>query len=455
MFSRKKPAVELRGVHLDFKGLTPPPDRLLELLDIIKEARFNLVFAEWEDAYPWTKDPSWRSKECYSEDDIKKFLERAKALSIEVVPLIQTFGHMENFLSNNRFAHLREEKEDVSSLCPLKEGSRDLVAGIIEDILRTHRGYISRVHIGADEVWNFGSCPACKAAIEKDGESALFLSHVLPVADFLSELGLVTIMWDDMLRDWPARDLKKVADRLELAVWSYNGSSFEKLIKKGAIPKYAKAGVKIWGCPAFKGADGPTADVPLLENRIKNHMEWLEEYRSNKFVGMLTTGWSRYSTFRSPCESLEASIDSLVIAGGCLWDGKACSPEAAHKFISSGKTAKLAGVSFFECLEASRRVAEWRKGVFEGIRWIHALSLSAGENDRINLSDINKSKKKITGLISEGVELLEKWADAHNGLVPERLLKLYIDSRMKPLKSLLLKSVRADLLDAERRVRKK
>lgn len=44
----------------------------------------------------------------YSKEDIKQLLELADNYKFEVIPLIQTFGHLEFFLKLKEFRHLRE-----------------------------------------------------------------------------------------------------------------------------------------------------------------------------------------------------------------------------------------------------------------------------------------------------------------------------------------------------------
>jgi len=48
------------------------------------------------------------AKNCYSKDELKSLLETAKTLDLIVIPLIQTFGHMEFALKLREFQHLRE-----------------------------------------------------------------------------------------------------------------------------------------------------------------------------------------------------------------------------------------------------------------------------------------------------------------------------------------------------------
>jgi len=44
----------------------------------------------------------------YSIEDIKELIQLANDYKFEVIPLVQTFGHMESFLKTKQFRHLRE-----------------------------------------------------------------------------------------------------------------------------------------------------------------------------------------------------------------------------------------------------------------------------------------------------------------------------------------------------------
>ncbi len=44
----------------------------------------------------------------YSKEDIKELIKLADDYKFEVIPLVQTFGHLEFFLKTGQFRHLRE-----------------------------------------------------------------------------------------------------------------------------------------------------------------------------------------------------------------------------------------------------------------------------------------------------------------------------------------------------------
>ncbi|MGB9641771.1 MAG: family 20 glycosylhydrolase, partial [Candidatus Ratteibacteria bacterium] len=253
-FIRSNPAIAIRGIHLDLKGLPPASSRLFELLEILAQARINCIVVEWEDMYPWKAYPELKNETSYTESTVRKFISRAESLNIEVIPLVQSFGHMENVLSKRRFKHLREIPDNVSDLCPLKNESRDIVLQMVKDVLLTHTG-IKHFHLGGDEVWSFGSCSVCKKFIEKHGKASLYLYHLEPLLQFLNERGIRPIIWDDMMRTWNTSEVKAIGRQADLMCWSYGIDPF-KFVTRDTIDKFMNAGCNLWAGSAFKGADG-------------------------------------------------------------------------------------------------------------------------------------------------------------------------------------------------------
>src|SRR5438270_5357355 len=122
----------IRGIHLDLKGLPPTPRRLLQLLDLIAAAKFNCILVEWEDSFPWTIDPRFRSETAYTPDVVERFYCRARQLKLQIIPLVQSLGHMEMPLRLPEYAPLRELPDRCDGLNPLVPGARDLVRRMID-----------------------------------------------------------------------------------------------------------------------------------------------------------------------------------------------------------------------------------------------------------------------------------------------------------------------------------
>ncbi len=430
MNKKQKPFVGIRGIHLDLKGLPPTPERLPELLEIMAAVGINCVLVEWEDAYPWKKYPEMQSCTAYSEKTVDRFFAKAEKLSIEVIPLVQSLGHMETLLSQKRLKKFRE-LDNAGEICPSRKDSSELVISLVDDVLRTHAGRIKHFHLGGDEAWTMGSCPVCRKAVAATGKGALYLKHILPVLEHLREKQIQPILWDDMMRKWPAGELKKLAGKADLMVWMYGSKIPENII--GAMERFSRAGITMWGASAFKGADGILADVPDLKVRTENLLAWIEASRKTGLKGLVATGWSRYNTFIAPCESMETSLDALALAAWSMRDGKldGNAVEKARDFLKTRKMKKLAGDRFFKCLDAGTKLQEWRNNSLDNLKslWVRSATLY-GENDRFNPWEEKMTAGAIKAAIGEGKKLANIWRKAHKGLVPNVWLDYCVKSRL-------------------------
>ena len=83
-----------------------------------------------------------------------------------VIPLVQTFGHLEHALKLAEFHELREVPAYPQSLCPSRNGSWHLVKEMIDQMVELHPG-LTWLHIGCDEVFQLGMCSICTEKLMK------------------------------------------------------------------------------------------------------------------------------------------------------------------------------------------------------------------------------------------------------------------------------------------------
>ncbi|KAK6040434.1 hypothetical protein COOONC_22062, partial [Cooperia oncophora] len=154
-------------VHLDLKGAPPKVNVYEWFFPLLRSLGVHGVLMEYEDMFPYTGElAKVKRLQHYSEADIKKIRRIAAINNLEIIPLVQTFGHMEFILKHQQFSHLRETPLADDTICPSDERSIRLIENMIKQI-RTLHPKSKRIHIGADEAFHIAEDDRCRARLEK------------------------------------------------------------------------------------------------------------------------------------------------------------------------------------------------------------------------------------------------------------------------------------------------
>ncbi|XP_049943328.1 hexosaminidase D-like [Schistocerca serialis cubense] len=313
-----------RVLHLDLKGAPPLAPFLRATLALAADAGASALLVEYEDAFPyWGELANLSAHDAYSVQQVRDLVEMSERLGMYVVPLVQTFGHLEMALKQRQWAHLREERAHPDAICPSHPQTMPFISEMIRQVLELHphSGYI---HIGCDEVFHLGTCSRCRSQRLEDWQ--LFSRHVSAVVGAVRALrpAAVALVWDDMLRRWPPAHVAAsgLGRLVQPVVWAY-GADVAAQVPRFAWHAYARSFRQVWVASAFKGASGETALAPDLRRTAANHAAWMRlvsggvagsEVETPAFRGVVLTGWSRYDHFAALCETLPVAVPSLLLA---------------------------------------------------------------------------------------------------------------------------------------------
>lgn len=280
------------------------------------------------------------AKNSFTPDQIAEILDLAEKSQLEVIPLIQTFGHMEFALKHLELAKLREVPGSPQALCPSRNSSLNFIREMVDQVVSLHPK-IKYLHIGCDEVFQMGECDICRLELHE----ILFLKHVQNVSKLIHEKypKLKLIIWDDMLRHISQESMIGVnlGALVEPMVWVYAEDVY-RFVQPPIWDKYGAVFKTAWAASAFKGAFGETLFVPDSKRHLENNLRWLEVMSQQEkifkrgFTGLVLTGWQRYDHFAVLCELLPAGIPSLGLSLVATTHGF---------FNSSLKNKFLAGLS--------------------------------------------------------------------------------------------------------------
>ena len=158
----------IKGFHLDLRIQVMKPPALKALAQNLHQKGINTLLIEWEASYPFQEEPQIANRYTYSRTEIKDFIGYCHQLGIDVIPLQQSFGHVEYILRHYKYAKIREDEHDLSQLCPAqKELNKQLFTRLFTDLAATHSS--PYIHIGCDETHLLGHCPLCKKLAAEEG----------------------------------------------------------------------------------------------------------------------------------------------------------------------------------------------------------------------------------------------------------------------------------------------
>ncbi|KAM6054260.1 hexosaminidase D-like [Chlamydotis macqueenii] len=365
-------AAEMRLVHLDLKGAAPRVSYLEQLFPLLSQLGANGILIEYEDMFPFKGELEvLKSPYAYSEEDVEQIQRLAELHKLEVVPLVQTFGHVEFILKHEKYQHLREVERFPNSFNPHVPDTLALVKSILSQVMEKHRRS-AWIHIGADEVFHLGEGTDSKNWMSRNRGDAgtIYLKHIKEVLAFIATQyrGLRALMWDDMLRKIGVGALREsgIAKHVSPVVWFY-APDFEAEQMGPFLAKYAESGFEaVWFASAFKGTTGPAQAWPRLSYHLKNHLSWLKVLQALprlaplRFRGIVLTGWQRYDHYSALCELLPVAIPSLAVCLQTLVNGG---------FTEETKRKVLEALGF-QSMQLEQSTCEGR-GTFPGAEIYH------------------------------------------------------------------------------------
>ena len=256
-----------------------------------------------------------------------------------------------------------------------------------------------------------------------------------PTIRVLNSKGIRPLVWHDEIVKWEEKSIHEISQKLDLVVWGYTGDPRDHDTYHHRFPhieKLHQAGCTLWGASAYKGADGPSANLPDSLARAKATLGWAELSSSHNLEGIFMTGWSRYAYGRIQVTPLDAALDSLVYAAAILTRGS--SPEGGLEAC----VAWLDDQGHGEHLRQYKNVLErLTKHVEQSWEWIRQL-----EDQVANVS--MEPKRAHSGIECIIFELLEEDIRKANeagddlqlcmaGNVKAPLPFYYRESRIRPL----------------------
>ncbi len=309
---RDRGAMEFRAVQLDIANQPENLEYIRSFINFAAKCGYNYLALHLKGRIRTRSFPYKSPSESYSPDDMRKIVDYAAKKKMAVLPIVETFGHVEQFLECPELAHLAELRDGREgrfakarmAFCPSLEGTREFLENYLAEIAELFPS--EYFHAGCDEVWDIGYCDLCRKRLETETQADIFGKHLNLVHGIVArKLQKRMIIWDDLFDLYP-QALRALPRDIIMCAWHY-----DKLIEKpfghcggpqtDKLALYAKLGFKSIFAPAVFS--------------IRN-VESFSAYAMNRnILGGLLTVWGMQRLF------LFSDYPTIAYAGA-LWSGK-------------------------------------------------------------------------------------------------------------------------------------
>ena len=119
-----------RIVHIDLKGAPPKSSYFEKFIPFLKQNGAHGILLEYEEMFPFEGElKEARHGLAYTLKDVELIKNLAKQNDLYIIPLVQTYGHLEWLLKVKKFAHLREHPDFPQVITPCLEESYTVIYG--------------------------------------------------------------------------------------------------------------------------------------------------------------------------------------------------------------------------------------------------------------------------------------------------------------------------------------
>ncbi|MGJ1197894.1 beta-N-acetylhexosaminidase [Sphingobacterium spiritivorum] len=300
------PDFAVRGFHLDLRVQVMKMPALKKFARQLHDGGVNTLIMEWEATYPFENHPLIPNQFAYTREEVREFVDYCENMGIDVIPLQQSFGHVEYILRHYRYKDLREDQKDYSQINPLKEKeAKALFTDLYKDLISTHKS--EYIHIGGDETYLLGHSKESQAKVAAVGKGRLYGDYIKLLCQLVVDLGKKPVVWADIAMKYPDA-LQGIPKETVFIDWNY-GWDVDMFGKHSNL---LHSGYEIWGAPSLR-SHPDNYFLTQWEKHFKNIHDFIPLARQFGYKGMIMTSWSTSGLYGSTWESPKDLVDLYPI----------------------------------------------------------------------------------------------------------------------------------------------
>lgn len=306
-----------RGIMLDVSRCRMPTmDTLFEHVDLLASMKINQFQMNVEHTFAFSAHETvWYDASPFTAEEILGLDTYCQERYIDLVPNLNSFGHVERWLKHPQYRNLaespdgftREEYGDtfsVGSTLKPNQDSLDFLTELYQEFLPN---FSSRYfNAGCDETWELGegwSKPLC----EQKGKGQVYLEFLQKIHGLAQSHGRQMMFWGDIILRHPQL-IPELPSNLIALNWGYEAD--HPFATETA--KFAESGIPFYVCP---GTSSWRSLIGRTENCLSNLASAAENGLKNQAIGFLNTDWGDGGHH----QHLSSSYLGLIVGAAFSW----------------------------------------------------------------------------------------------------------------------------------------
>ena len=304
------PKIGFRGVHL-FVGKNAPEFQKKLWDRVLRPMGFNRVVLQCEQTQWDALDGNFTGI-AMPKDSLVKLFKQYRDSSVEPIPLIQSFGHMEWLFAHKKNLELAFNPDEPYAIDPRKPAAQAKVAQIWDEAIEALKP--TTVHFGLDEVDMRGHKKSDPALVTEMWEKQLAF-----LGDYAKRKDVRMMIWGD-----------KALAPGEAPDAALGDNKWEAEHRRAAIPK--RTIIADWH---YKADSRPKTFYPVLQLWKSAEMRpiaaaWYRPENVRGFdlaavlenCGTLQTTWAGYESNEEGMIKAFPQFSAMVLAGDYSWSGR-------------------------------------------------------------------------------------------------------------------------------------
>ncbi|MDA3884043.1 MAG: family 20 glycosylhydrolase [Candidatus Delongbacteria bacterium] len=269
--------INIKACMIDISRFRVPTiSRMKKMIKNLSKTGYDTIFYNIEHVFKIPGHPKIGSEsDGYTIEEFKELDVYAKEFSIEIIPLIQSFGHMFHILKHPEYDNIceSEKKWSLSISDETYKFITDLYKSASEAFSSEH------IHIGGDEVYDMASGKSKHLLEQGSMKDEIFMDHILKLKEIASTFDKNIILWGDMVENNP-EVMEKLGKNAILCYWNYGFAEMPDTYKELGNNTLVCPGINTW-----------KSFFPRYDFAVKNFQLMKERADLISAKGFMITDW--------------------------------------------------------------------------------------------------------------------------------------------------------------------